>query len=124
MTELNEREEGIFNEAKNFADSEKRAAYLQLACHGDAAMQHLLDAAGRATDFFHAPAAMGEDTVEGIGSPLSEGPGTVIGRYKILQQIGEGGMGAVFMAEQTEPVVRKVALKIIKLGMDTRQVVA
>jgi serine/threonine protein kinase len=53
-----------------------------------------------------------------------EQPGSVIGRYKLLEQIGEGGMGVVYMAEQREPVARKVALKIIKLGMDTRQVVA
>src|SRR5258708_16557433 len=53
-----------------------------------------------------------------------EKPGDQIGRYKLLQKIGEGGMGVVYMAEQREPVVRKVALKIIKLGMDTRQVVA
>src|SRR5262249_48468207 len=56
--------------------------------------------------------------------PAHEQPGTVIGRYKLLQKIGEGGMGVVYMAEQREPVVRKVALKIIKAGMDTRQVVA
>ena len=57
--------------------------------------------------------------------PLSaEAPGTVIGPYKLLQQIGEGGMGVVFMAEQTEPIQRTVALKIIKPGMDTRQVIA
>ena len=56
--------------------------------------------------------------------PLTEGPGTVIGRYKPLQLIGEGGMGSVFMAEQQEPVSRKVALKIIKLGMDTKSVIA
>ncbi len=56
--------------------------------------------------------------------PPSEGPGTRIGSYKILQQIGEGGFGVVYMAEQLEPVRRKVALKIIRLGMDTRQVIA
>ncbi|HEV3118398.1 MAG TPA: protein kinase, partial [Gemmataceae bacterium] len=55
---------------------------------------------------------------------FSESPGTIIGPYKLLQQIGEGGMGAVFMAEQTHPVQRKVALKVIKPGMDSRQVVA
>ena len=57
-------------------------------------------------------------------SPIAEAPGTVIGPYKLLQQIGEGGMGVVFMAEQTEPIQRTVALKIIKPGMDTRQVIA
>src|SRR5207302_4789529 len=55
---------------------------------------------------------------------MREAPGSVIGPYKLLQQIGEGGMGAVFMAEQTQPVQRKVALKIIKPGMDSRQVIA
>ena len=58
-------------------------------------------------------------------APLpTEGPGTRIGRYKLLQQIGEGGCGTVFMAEQEEPVRRRVALKVIKLGMDTKSVVA
>ena len=56
--------------------------------------------------------------------PAARAPGTVIGPYKLLEQIGEGGMGVVYMAEQTEPVRRKVALKIIKPGMDTRQVIA
>src|SRR6185369_1937420 len=55
---------------------------------------------------------------------IAEEPGTVIGLYKLLQQIGEGGMGVVFMAEQTHPVQRTVALKIIKPGMDSRQVIA
>ncbi len=59
-----------------------------------------------------------------MDGPLTEHPGTVIGPYKLLQQIGEGGMGVVFMAEQTEPIQRTVALKIIKPGMDTRQVIA
>src|SRR5262249_32611114 len=54
----------------------------------------------------------------------SERPGTIIGPYKLLQQIGEGGMGTVYMAEQTEPVQRKAALKIIKPGMDSKQVIA
>src|SRR5205814_1481479 len=56
--------------------------------------------------------------------PLRERPGTIIGPYKLLQQIGEGGMGTVFMAEQMEPVQRKVALKVIKAGMDSKQVIA
>ena len=56
--------------------------------------------------------------------PLAEGPGTVIDRYKLLEILGEGGFGAVYVAEQKEPVRRRLALKIIKLGMDTQQVVA
>src|SRR5262249_41361445 len=58
------------------------------------------------------------------GPLVGEGPGKFIGPYKLLEQIGEGGFGFVFMAEQTQPVRRKVALKILKPGMDTRQVVA
>src|SRR5262245_31678582 len=57
-------------------------------------------------------------------SSSSEQPGARIGRYKLLEPIGEGGFGTVWMAEQTEPVRRKVALKVIKLGMDTKEVVA
>src|SRR4029453_13691948 len=56
--------------------------------------------------------------------PLTEKAGDNIGRYKLLEQIGEGGCGGVYMAEQQEPVRRRVALKVIKLGMDTKQVVA
>src|SRR5271154_1562001 len=69
-------------------------------------------------------AAQSDAFRETATSNLSERPGTVIGRYKLLEQIGEGGFGVVFMAEQETPVRRRVALKIIKLGMDTRQVVA
>jgi len=60
----------------------------------------------------------------GSETNLSPAPGTVIGRYKLLQKIGEGGCGVVYMAEQQEPVRRRVALKVIKLGMDTRSVIA
>src|SRR5207302_4997637 len=59
-----------------------------------------------------------------VDQPAGEGPGTGVGPYKLLEQIGEGGFGVVFMAEQTVPVRRKVALKVLKPGMDTRQVVA
>jgi len=61
-------------------------------------------------------------TIGGLGQ--TETPGAIVGRYKLLEKIGEGGMAVVYMAEQTEPIRRKVALKIIKLGMDTRQVIA
>src|SRR5205823_11405672 len=59
-----------------------------------------------------------------VAEPTQEAPGAVIGPYKLLQQSGEGGMGTVYMAEQTHPVQRKVALKVIKPGMDSRQVIA
>jgi serine/threonine protein kinase len=64
------------------------------------------------------------DDVPKTDSPASDRPGTVIGPYKLLQQIGEGGMGVVYMANQEQPVRRKVALKIIRPGMDSAQVIA
>ena len=70
------------------------------------------------------PANLDSDPTGRTGTPLTEKPGDKIGRYKLLQQIGEGGCGVVYMAEQEEPVRRRVALKVIKLGMDTKQVVA
>src|SRR5262245_2731919 len=117
-----EAEEDIFVRARETADSE-RAAFLEKACAGDAGLRKRIEAMLRdaegAAEFF------GDDEEDEAGaSNLVEQAGTVIGRYKLLQRIGEGGMGVVYMAEQREPVVRKVALKIIKLGMDTKQVVA
>src|SRR6185295_15473032 len=116
-------EDDIFLNAREIADPAERATYLAQACGADAALRErvesLLRDADGAKDFFGA-----DDILPGmVATPLTEVPGTVIGRYKLLQKIGEGGMGVVYMAEQREPVVRKVALKIIKLGMDTRQVV-
>ncbi len=109
---------------------EQRAAYLDAACRGDAALrsevESLLtsrDEVGRvlADPTANLPATAAAAT---IVAPPREGPGTRIGPYRLLQAIGEGGFGSVFMAEQEKPVSRKVALKIIKLGMDTHQVVA
>lgn len=100
-------------------------AYLAEACGGDEALRdrvrNLLIAHQSAGSFL-APVAAGL-AVTTDDSP-SEKPGDVFGSYKLLEQIGEGGFGVVFMAEQTEPVRRKVALKVLKAGMDTRQVVA
>src|SRR5262245_42242886 len=71
--------------------------------------------------FHEAPPIALPATVDGL---ITERPGTIIGQYKLLEQIGEGGFGIVFMAEQREPIRRKVALKVIKPGMDTRQIIA
>src|SRR5262245_44253117 len=86
----------------------------------------------RVEQLLHAHQAMGSIHAGRAGAPggtvdeaaLTEQPGSVIGPYKLLEQIGEGGFGVVFMAEQTAPVRRKVAMKVLKPGMDTRQVVA
>jgi len=99
--------------------------YLSDACRDDqelrSRVQCLLDA-HREGDSFLEPAAPGLSAV--ARESAAERPGTVIGPYKLLEQIGEGGFGVVFMAEQQHPVRRKVALKVLKPGMDTRQVVA
>jgi eukaryotic-like serine/threonine-protein kinase len=100
-------------------------AYLKEACGDDAALRdrvhNLLVAHKEAGSFLEPAVAALAVTNEEL---VSERPGTAIGSYKLLQQIGEGGMGTVFMAEQTQPVHRKVALKVIKPGMDSRQVIA
>jgi WD40 repeat protein/serine/threonine protein kinase len=119
------RANDLFLGAMELPDSRERQRYLDGACAGDvglrAEVEALLEAGARAGCFLEAPAP-------GLGMtadlPVGERPGTVIGSYKLLEQIGEGGFGTVFMAEQTQPVRRKVALKLIKPGMDTRQVVA
>src|SRR5262245_2314586 len=105
-----------------------RTAYLDEACAGDpglrARIDGLLAAHVQAGEFLCRPAAEVTAGITGDYEPVTEGPGARVGPYKLLQQIGAGGMGVVFMAEQAEPVRRTVALKIIKPGMDSRQVVA
>ena len=100
----------IFAEALTKGDAAVRAAYLNEACAGDAALleriEALLAAHAAESNFIKLP---GGDQADNSGFTISEGPGTKIGRYKLLQEIGEGGMGVVYMAEQTEPVERKVA---------------
>src|SRR5262245_40512497 len=123
----------IFLAALELAAGQRRA-YLDLACAGNAELrarvEKLLQAHER-EDSSIAPAP--QPTLNSIpeapedatsGATALEKPGAIIGPYKLLQQIGEGGMGIVFMAEQTQPVQRKVALKIIKPGLDSRQVIA
>jgi serine/threonine protein kinase/tetratricopeptide (TPR) repeat protein len=101
-------------------------AFLDQACAGDEELRgqvaRLLEAHLQEGSMPCRP-ALGLDRT-GLYQPRSESPGTVIGPYKLMEQIGEGGMGLVFVAEQQQPVRRKVALKVLKPGMDTRQVVA
>jgi len=103
---------------------EARERYLDTACGRDKELRDQLDsllkAHDRAGDFLRPSASK----LGGNGANGAEGLGTMIGRYRLLQQIGEGGFGLVFMAEQQEPVRRMVALKILKAGMDSREVTA
>ncbi len=128
-------ERSIFLAALDRPDPTERAAYLDQAWAGDAELRRRIDELLAAHDEpgdFLEPPAVGDSTA-GFGdegpddrpapSPFVEGPGSRIGPYKLLQQIGQGGMGVVYMAEQEKPVRRRVALKIIKPGMDSAQVV-
>jgi tetratricopeptide (TPR) repeat protein/serine/threonine protein kinase len=108
-------ERSIFEAALDKATPGERAAFLDQACGADQALRREVEALLAVHDRL---AVTGEDPLAG------ERTGSVIGPYKLLQQIGEGGMGSVFMAEQTSPVQRKVALKLIKAGMDSKQVIA
>jgi serine/threonine protein kinase/Flp pilus assembly protein TadD len=121
---MTERE--IFLAALKQPTAGERAAFLDQACGSDAnrrgQIEALLAEHKQLGSYLEAPVAAGQQTLD--EAPATERPGTVIGPYKLLQQIGEGGMGTVYMAEQTQPVQRKVALKVIKPGMDSRQVIA
>jgi eukaryotic-like serine/threonine-protein kinase len=130
MSATKPNEQSIFIAALELGSAEERAAYMRGACGEDRPLREAIDSLlaahereGNVLDSSPiARNANSETTSEQMG--LSAGPGTVIGSYKLLQQIGEGGMGTVFMAQQTEPVKRIVAVKIIKAGMDSRQVIA
>ncbi|MGP1311022.1 MAG: serine/threonine protein kinase, partial [Phycisphaerales bacterium] len=129
--------EAIFHEARSLEGAD-RAAYLDRACGADTELREQVEALLAADDM--ASRFLGDATeLETIGgdpntpanTPTSKAPkptveaaGEIIDRYKLLQNIGEGGFGTVWLAEQSEPVVRRVAMKVIKLGMDTKQVIA
>jgi tetratricopeptide (TPR) repeat protein len=122
-------ESQIFANALKVAGAAERAAYLDDACAGDPQLRGAVDALLRAhagdPDFLEQPAAAFGETVDAPPAGGRAEPGMILaGRFKLLQQIGEGGMGTVWMAEQTEPVQRKVAVKIIKAGLDKREVLA
>ena len=126
MNDAPDRDVVVFTEALRLPAAE-RADYLERACAGDGEFRRRVEAIlqgyEKAGDFLGEPAA-GVPTVNGAGTMAGEKPGDRIGRYKLLQHIGEGGCGVVFMAEQEESVRRLVALKVIKPGMDTRSVIA
>jgi serine/threonine protein kinase len=133
-----QREEALFYDALKLVPSERKA-FLDRACGGDlelcAAVEEMLGAQTEVDQFFieSSPALKPEvdasllSAIEGLAqeaSPVDEQLGTWIGPYKLLEKIGEGGCGVVYMAAQEKPIRRKVALKIIKLGMDTKSVIA
>src|SRR5262245_6016415 len=125
MADLSNQAKSIFLAAIEEHAPEQWPAFLEGACAGNAALraevEQLLQARAELGSFHEAPRPALGATVDVAGH---ERPGTVIGPYKLLQQIGEGGMGTVWMAEQTEPIHRRVAVKVIKAGMDSKQVLA
>ncbi len=124
MNDIQLDEESVFQVARKISDPEARSSYLDQVSRGDAALrervERLLLIWAQESSFLEAPAC---DSTVDMPEP-AERPGSAIGPYRLLEVIGEGGMGVVFMAEQHEPVRRRVALKLVKPGMDSRQVVA
>src|ERR1700733_668598 len=134
------QQEKLFHEALKFTDTLQRRLFLDENCAGNselrAVIDNLLAAEGigrRVFDQHGAALSWFEKDIQFTVSnpslfqknlPGEEQPGTCLGYYKLIQKIGEGGCGVVYMAEQTEPVRRQVALKVIKLGMDTKRVIA
>jgi hypothetical protein len=143
MGETLHGEEDLFVAARELSDPDGRRQFLDRACSGDASLrariEELLAAESDAEQFFAdsvpsmsipgpgISSSWSASSLSGVlppSTPGEESVGTRIGRYKLVQKIGEGGCGVVFMAEQEEPVRRRVALKIIKLGMESRSVIA
>lgn len=125
MTDRSEQIDSILSAAVELTDANDRLEYIQSACGGDDELvrqvTELVAAYFSAGDFLESPTT----SFMPVSNPgVAESAGTQIGRYKLLQQIGEGGFAVVFMAEQEQPVRRQVAVKIIKPGMDSRQVIA
>ena len=117
-------DESIFAAALSKAPGAERCAFLDEACGGDEALRWRVERLLEADDRTAGILEQRPDGLTAPHEPPGERPGDRVGPYKLLQQIGEGGMGVVYMAEQTEPVRRRVALKINKPGMDSRQVIA
>ncbi len=142
MNESSQSEEALFEEARLLSHPSERGAFLDRVCGNNQTLRErikaLLTADEEAERFFEAVVtsqtipvselanelAPGLSMSSAMGASPSEGPGMVINNYKLLERIGEGGWGTVYLAEQQEPVRRRVALKIIKLGMDTKNIIA
>ncbi len=124
MNDLKTDAKAIFLDALDCNGPDELMRHLEQACGSDADLRMRVDELMRAHRDAGAFLGGAEKQAATCDQPTADRPGTVIGPYKLLQQIGEGGMGVVWMAEQTQPVQRKVALKVIKPGMDSRQVIA
>ncbi|HEV2436777.1 MAG TPA: serine/threonine-protein kinase, partial [Verrucomicrobiae bacterium] len=143
MTHLREIEKALFDAARNVTDPAVRQALLDQTCNGNPALRtrietlltvqepaeefftvHELKAEAAETSRAAAPAPDDQSDVSAVEPAAAEGPNARIGHYRLLQRMGEGGCGVVYLAEQEEPVRRRVALKIIRLGMDTENVIA
>jgi serine/threonine protein kinase len=130
MAEWNSKVNEVFLAAAEVESPAERQVFLDQHCGNDpglrAQVESLLAASAKVGSFLNKPAAQALPRSPGTVDyePIAERPGTLIGPYKLMEQIGEGGFGLVFVAEQQQPVRRKVALKIIKPGMDTREVIA
>ncbi len=119
---MNERD--LFIAALHQQNAADRSAFLEEACDQDVGLRERVEALLREHEQLGSFLESVPPVSATVAAPAREGPGTVLGAYKLLEQIGEGGFGVVFMAEQHRPLRRKVALKVIKPGMDSKQVVA
>src|SRR5262245_2434344 len=118
-------EQTLFVEALERINPQDRAAFLDQACQADAALRKRIERLLAQHEHAGDSLGPGPQTAQPtMHEPASERPGVMIGPHKLLEPIGEGGMGAVWMAQQSEPIKRLVAVKLIKAGMDTRQVIA
>jgi eukaryotic-like serine/threonine-protein kinase len=125
MPDILSREEAVFHAALEIDAADRRSAFLDAACANQAELRRRVEALLGRNDEAAGPLDRPSFRVAATtDKPAAERPGTLIGPYKLLEQIGEGGMGLVFVAEQQRPVKRRVALKVIKPGMDSRQVLA
>jgi len=127
MNNASRNEKALFTAARELTDTAQRRAFLDQACADDPPMRQRLEemlASQTKAEQFFAEGEIGLGLPATVNIRLTEKHGDRIGRYKLLEKIGEGGCGVVYVAEQEEPVRRRVALKVIKLGMDTRSVVA